>query len=515
MAHVRKFFFTIHTSPMLWFLLSLIFFCVVSFILRTSGSEMDEIDHLAIASLMHDERTLYTNLFSHHFPFPYFWTYLFAFSWNHLQHYQGIILFRLSITSLFLLSFALIFFAQETKRTQLALSSWIFFFSSFFFLYRGNLVMSETFVGIGILGISWILIPITIDWEKLTSFKTILCHGFATIAFWSQPLSLLLFFPIFLFFNHKKKILFHISLLTLLNSVPILFFQIRGQLPYFFEQALFYNFTTYASHYPSPQIANSFWLFSIGKAFILNQIHFITHSVSIVGFSQLVLHVSYLFLAVVLFKKKKWRHVCALLLLYFAPRLRDTKVAIGELLNYGVFPILTLFSIVFVLLMIWHWNKHKLFILFASIGMILMNVYPGISFFREGLAPGYSYHYYWSDQQRTGEVIQKLTKENEKILIATNQVDLYFFSRRQPADKFLYWYPWTYIVDKYQLERLNTLQRKKPIVIFVGDILSQKKIPEYQKVFLQIKNNYSLVEADGVPKGMWLRNDEISRLSNL
>lgn len=514
-AYYRNLFKKTVISSRFWLLLSLIFFFSLSFLLRTSGSEMDETDHLAVASLMHDGRFLYADLFSHHFPLPYYWTYLFAFPWDHLQPYQGIILFRLSITLLYLIIFTLVAIVQRNERTRFTLAIWIVLFTTFFYLYRGNLVMSETYVGMGILGVSWLLLPIMIGWEKLTPIKIVLCHGFATMAFWSQPLSGLLFFPVFLFLNNKRCILRNISFLILLNIVPIIFLQIRGQLPHFFEQAFIYNFSTYVKNYPLPQSADSIWIIEAGKSFFINQSKFITHAASALGLSQLILHMGYLGFGYIVAKDKRWRYFFMLVTLYFAPRLRETKIAIGEALNYGIFPILTLFSIAFVLLLIHNWKKGRLFVFVLGATLIFLNLTSGITFFREGLKPGFTYHYYWSDQQRTGEIIQKLTKENEKILITTNQVDLYFFAKRQPADKFLYWYPWTYVVDEYKNERLHTLQEKIPALIFVGDTLSQKSIPEHQKIFLNIKDDYSLVEVDGVPKGMWIRKNEMSRILNL
>ncbi len=76
---------------LLGWLLILLSFCIGMMLLRV-GIFNDEADNLVAGRLILQGQQLYTNIFSHHFPFAYYWT---AFSI--LIFGQSISLLRLSI----------------------------------------------------------------------------------------------------------------------------------------------------------------------------------------------------------------------------------------------------------------------------------------------------------------------------------------------------------------------------------------------------------------------------------
>jgi hypothetical protein len=128
--------------------------------------------------------------------------------------------------------------------------------------------------------------------------------------------------------------------------------------------------------------------------------------------------------------------------------------------------------------------------------------------------PNYNYHVFWNHKSGIGEKINKLTKQDESILIYPHDVDLYPLSKRFPPDRFTYWFPWINSVDAYHLERQKAMEDNPPAVIYIGNMDFKNIKNYYEQYFPEITNGYTRIYTDnkGDKEGVWLRNDLLSRV---
>lgn len=495
--------------PLLLFITAIIIFSAVFYIQRHFMNNFDENDHLAIGYLMKNGYLLYKDTFSHHFPLPYYWTYLFTPFWSESAS-RTIAVFRLSIIILYLSVFSAVFLSYKNKISKIALSLWLILISTFLSLYHGNLVLSETFTAVFITGIFWLVIPQVLDWEKNNKLNTWLLILFSSAAFWTQPLTLPVFLiPILL--SSKKNLIKIISALFLINTIPTIIFVICGQLSDFLEQAVWFNFSVYSKYYAENNpmgIEPSQTIFY----FIENEVELFTQFMNGNQLFQFIVNASFFGLLLYLFKKKHELSVIILLILFLLTRIREAKILTGEIFNFGILPYLLFGSACFVIL-IFIFRKKTFMITGALIIFITISLNNSWKIFKQSLLPEYNFHVFWNHKRGIGEKIKILTQTNERILIYPHNVDLYYFANRYPPDRFTYWFPWINSVDKYRSERSNALTNNPPAIIYIGDLDFKDENDFYLKYFPKIVKEYIHVYTDnkGEYEGIWLRNDLADR----
>ncbi len=142
------------------FIASILLFFLSFYINRLFMSNFDENDHLAVAFFMNSDRLLYKDIFSHHFPFPYYWTYIFTPLWNQNSPSQTLSIFRLSVLLLYLILFFSVYISYQNPKSRNSFSLFIIILSLVFPLYHGNLVLSETYMAVFVVSLFCLVAPI-------------------------------------------------------------------------------------------------------------------------------------------------------------------------------------------------------------------------------------------------------------------------------------------------------------------------------------------------------------------
>lgn len=492
----------------LLFLFSLGVFGVIAILLRTFMGNLDENDHLTVAYLMTKDLHLYKDIFSHHFPFPYYWTYIFTFLWSDSSPARTISIFRLSLTLLQFGIFVLVFFSLEKNRTKLLFSLWIILFSLFYAIYQGNLILSESFTAVFIAGYIWILFPILLKWETINLKKAFILIILAAFAFWTQPLLVGLFIIPFLLKLKKREYLYVFILSFLLIITPVLYLTMNNQLADFINQAIWFNYNIYPHLFFQFILPNSTYppILTTMILFIQNEFKLFTSIHNWLQGFQFLSHIAVYYLLYVLMKKKLFFNAGIFALIILFSRIREIKVTPGVPFEFGIYPFLIIASTCCVIMIYHLYSYKKIWGALLIIILLFTALLPLKPIFLQSLDKEYNYHVFWSPKQDTGQLIQQLTEPTEQILIYPHDVDLYYFAQRQPIDRFLYWYLWIDAVDYYKHERIQALQKKPPI-IYVGNVSHKNDRDYYIRFFPNLTEGYILIKKDGKSTGIWLRED--------
>jgi hypothetical protein len=145
------------------------------------GAFVDEADNLVVGLLMTQGYVLYQDIFSHHFPFTYYWTATIIGLFG-----KSILTVRLSTLLFRIISFAI---AMKFSRFQLSLGLTSLAWSLVGPLYKGNMVLYSIFGGISLVVIFSITLAV-IGGQLNETWKPYGVIGvFSIIAVLSDPLS--------------------------------------------------------------------------------------------------------------------------------------------------------------------------------------------------------------------------------------------------------------------------------------------------------------------------------------
>lgn len=471
----------------------------------------DESDHIAAGYLMKAGRLLYSEHFSHHFPFPYYWIYAFTPLWSPDAPARTLTVFRLSLLILYLVSFGLVYLSYRQNRTRIAFALWVLLLSSYFVIYHGYVVISETFSTLFLSSICALVIPVMLGWEKSTLLTRTFLIIFATCAFWTQPLMGLLFVVPLLI--TKPKDLLKVTLaITVLNLLPILFFWLTGQLNDFIFQGLYFNFAIYSPYYieilhQGTNITNPHPIIF----FLINEYYMFTQFHDPIQIVQFIVHLT-VFLGLWFTIKTRNVHTISLFfILFIAARLREVKAVPGVAFNSGMYPFIAFGSLLLVFYIVKGQassnikHRYSLLVLFAL--TLFISAYSMYPIFRQSLLPEYNYHVFWSYRQDKGNLIKKLSKPNESVLIYPHDVELYYFADRKPPDRFTYWFPWINDVPEFRIERIMALQKNPPSVVYIGNLAFKDDPNHYARYFPNLTKGYIEVKENGKKTGILLRKD--------
>lgn len=487
-------------------------FSAIFFFIRLVMGNFDEYDHLTAGYLMKNGQLLYKDIFTHHFPLPYYWTLLFTPLWSENPS-RTISIFRLAVLSYYIFSFTLIFASLKQIQTRVLFLIWTVIISFILVIYQGHLVLSETFAAMALMGVFWTSVPVVLGWEKLTKLHLYAQIIFASLALWSQPLyAVLLLIPLLL--GLKKYIKHVLGATTIINVLPLLVFLITGQLSAFYEQAIWFNSAIYSNYYGTEFIHGNNFI-SIIQHFFSNEFKLLTSVRTPIQIFQFIVHLGLFGLLAYLIKIKQKLATTLVLFLFLVSRIREVKIITGEPFVFGIYPFILLALACSLISLYFISRKSRLVcaaILLMIVSSALIPMYP---FIKQSLDPQYNYHVFWSYRQDKGDIIKKLSEPNEKILVYPHDVDLYYFADRKPIDKFLYWFPWVDDVPHYRAERLKALTENPPPVVYIGSLAFHDEKKYYAKFFPTIIKGYIPIKKDGKGTGVYLRADLEERLNNL
>lgn len=498
----------------IFFLFSLFFFACIFYLVRHFMVNLDELDNILAPFLMSQGKLFYRDIFNMHFPLPFYVAYLFSPFWVNQDPSRAIAVFRLSLLFVYFLSFFITFISFKNKKTKNTFSFWIILLSILVPLYHGNLYLSETFSTIFISSIFWLSVPIMLGWEKFSNYHLYLLIIFSSLAFWTQPLLIILFF-IPLLFVKKAQFLKFICTSFFLNLIPLILFFINGQLFSFFNQTIIFNSKIYSHFFPE-QIGNYSMLFQNFLSFFKNELVLLTNFNNTTSISQFLFHICLVILFYFILRKRNFKYILVFLVIFISINIRSLKIVPGFIYNFAIFPLLAVSSAsVFILFSdVINLKLKTLFILIIFCGFVLnfIDFYPIL---KQSLNLGYNYDVFWSYRQRIGEDITKLTQPKEKILIYPHDSDFYFFSKRQPVDIFPYWYPWIDANSEYKNQRSHALKDNPPPLIYLGSLAYKNDSEYYKKLFPNLLNDYINLTKNGEITNYWLRSDLIGRLQGL
>ncbi len=471
--------------PLLTAISALLIYALTQFILRHFMVNFDESDHLAAGYLISQGQHLYRDIFSHHLPFPYYWTALFTPLWG--EPHRALAMFRLSLLAFNLIAFSSLIFINRSSRSLYSFSLWLILISLLSGLFHGHLVLSDTIGAICIAAIAWLNIPLILKWETPSTLRSVTTSIFALIAVWTQFLLAPLLLIPFLTENWKKC---HPIILTQALGImlPLAFFYLNHQLPDFMEQVFWFNAKIYPQYYVD--ISNHGTSNHV-ILFFQNQLYWFTHFSTPLDLLQSLLNLGGLIFLAYIIYLKKWHPILIALLLFFATQVRGIKISPGTLFNAGIFSYLSFAFIAWTIFLFARNRKVQ----FTSVLVILITTYILITLnlpiYRQSLQPGYNYHVFWSLRQEVGQQIQAHTNPDDKVIIYPHDVDLYYFAQRKPIDRFLYYFPWINDVPKYRQERLTALETHPPKVIFIGSTEFRNQPGYYLQFFPNLITNYT------------------------
>ena len=453
-----------------------------NFYFRTFMTNFDERDHLAAGFLMSKGWILYKDIFSHHFPFPYYWVNFWNLLWVNQIPHRGIAMFRTTLNIYYL--FCAVLVLSNLKKFSNRLLFVIFLISTvpLMPLFHGNILLSETFGFFPLIMIIWLLFSKLINELKNTPWLAISSALLCSFAFWSQPLLLPIFILPLFFVQPYKKIYIFSSAIAII--IPILGFYINGSLKYFWEMSINFNWIIYPRYY----------------ADISPVTHFSTNPVLL---SQIIGALFLFFISFYLLITKKFKYLFLLLFSLGLTLIRFTKIIPGSLFNFGILPFMMLINLSFITI-IYRANKYLKLPIIILFGVYLFLIFRAVKpIFYQSLDSNYNYHVFWSDRQEIGREINRLTNTNEPILIYPHDVDLYYFAQRTPPDKFLYWFPWINDVSQYRLAREQSIVHKFAGVIYTGDMQFKDQPNFYKAMWPNLTSGYTQATTEGKFSGIW------------
>lgn len=497
---------------LLFFLFSFFIFTVIFYLVRHFMTSLDEFDNIAAPFLMNQDKKFYLDIFNMHFPLPFYIAYFFAPFWVNSGPSRAIAVFRLSLLFVYFIPFLLVFLSFKNKKIKFVFSFWIILISLLVPLYHGNLYLSETFTTIFIASIFWLIAPIVLNLETFSNYHLFLLILFASLAFWTQPLLVPLFI-IPLFFIKKPQFLPFILSSFILNIIPVICLIFNGQFSDFFRQAITFNSQTYSHFFPE-QINNYSMFYQNFLDFFKNELYLFTHFNNSTSLFQFITHLAFLFFLIIVIYKKKIKFLLAIFLIFIETRSREIKIIPGQIYNFAFFPFLAI-STASLFLISAYFKKisHKIITIIALFIIFICVIIDFKPILLQSLSLNYNYEVFWSYRQRIGEDIAKLTTPEEKILIYPYDSDLYFFSHRQPFDKFLYWYPWVNSVSDFKDERLKVFKENPPALIYYGNMSYKNDSQAYANFFPNLLDNYINVTKNNKNTNYWLRSDLKYRLN--
>ncbi len=479
-------------------------FALGNWVFRTFMINVDEKDHLVVGYLMSKGWVLYKDIFTHHFPFPYYWVRIFDFMWVNLIPHRGIAMFRTTLNIYYLFCSALVLINLRAFRDRLF---FVVFLNSTVLLmplFHGNLLLSETFGFFPVIMIIWLVFSnlsnvLRENWILVLS-SLVLC----SMGFWSQPLVFPVFFLPLLYLRKKRRA--YLGLVIAIQVLLLLFLWQNGSLAAFTQMGIWFNFNVYSPYYYDIEGVNPGLSGFITKI-IDNQFTMMFRpdiknavlSLQFIGSWVLCL------LGINLILKKNYRLLAGLLLCIFLVRVREAKVNPGHMFNFGVWPYMMFINLVLIWLIRSTRGLVRVFVV-ASFSLYFFYVIFGSrTIVLQSLIQGYNYHIFWGDREAIGNEMAKLAGDDKNVLVYPHDVDLYYFARKEPPDRFLYWFPWVNQISSYRKERERAIEQKSVRVMYLGGMSFKGENNYYLNMWPDLKKGFKVATTEGKFSNIWVR----------
>lgn len=206
------------------------------------GSFVDEADNLSVGWLITQKYVLYRDVFSHHFPFAYYWAAFIIMLFG-----KSIFVVRLSVWLYQILAFGI---AMQLTRYYWSIGLTSIAWSVIHTLYRNNQILYSPFAASAVF-VVFILTFRSIYKEFPANKKIAIVQGiFSIIALLSDPLSVYAIGTalVFLLLKNRKQCVYTIIVIILGVFGYIGALYISGSLQGFIQDALIFNATIYAKY---------------------------------------------------------------------------------------------------------------------------------------------------------------------------------------------------------------------------------------------------------------------------
>ncbi len=146
------------------------------------GEFGDEGAILATGNLLNNGYNLYQNIFSHHFPLPYYWSSIITHIFG-----KSISIQRLCLASL---QFMILFITMLSSKEYLVVGILSLLWSVFRLFYKGNMLVYSSFSSIALVGILIIVFSMIKQRSKSGKHQWLILGFFSLIALGSDPLTI-------------------------------------------------------------------------------------------------------------------------------------------------------------------------------------------------------------------------------------------------------------------------------------------------------------------------------------
>jgi hypothetical protein len=231
-------------TPVIGIALLIIMF-LVGYLYRYAGSfSSDEGDKLAIGLLMQRGSLPYRDIFTHHFPFPYLWSFLV------IKFFPSIHAVRIAVVLSYLLAFGI---AMWITRYYLAIGILAVIWSIISHYYFANLAIYNTFSGIALIVVFIICVAVIRRDRPLLLREIIIIGIFSAIAVLSDPLAI---FPVLITFMSLALVRLNLKQTSFTILLFIFFIGCLGfyllstsSVDDFYRDAIFFNSRIYPNYY--------------------------------------------------------------------------------------------------------------------------------------------------------------------------------------------------------------------------------------------------------------------------
>lgn len=480
----------------------------VGIITLYKGEFSDEADNLVAGSLILQGCALYRDVFSHHFPFPYYWVAIVIGLFG-----KSILIARLSV-----LAFQTVIFALGMK---LSSNYWLVGITAIIWsvvrsFYKGNMVLYNSFAGAALL---LILIAILAILQQRTSpdWKHWLTIGlFSVISILSDPLSVYAI-AIAIVFLFTKKPVWGMKVSLIIGGVLLLYVGylfVAGNIQAFWNNAILFNSQVYAKYiYTNPLRIGDLYNMTVNGLEIANKIWLNFNPLKPIsdGYTQLdrwfftgfIYRFSIIATALFLALRKQFR-AAAFIYLFAASTLTINKWDFHE----QPFIMISLVAISALVTNEWWRDTSNKFLRTTQIvvGVIVLvttmwlclrlteNIFNNINIYREVRFDGF---------KKEAANIQELTCHQPGVLLAHYPAGTYYywFSGMKPVSKYVFMWPWVAEVGLddviYELSQRQTLA-----VVVRQECLIWEKYDT--KVYLRPLDEFLEVNYHKVAEGIYL-----------
>src|SRR3989344_5433408 len=431
----------------------------------------DEFEYLVTGYLMSVGKRPYIDFFTHHWPMPYVWSAAMAPFFTQGSPHQELAVFRSGILMLYAGIAVTLFLINKRDRTRQAMTLWLMVLPASMAIYHGQMALTDTFLAILISWLFWLTVPVTLGWEESSAGRDVTAVAVAAAMVWTHPGSVAVaIIPALISGKKIRTIVITGAALV----IPLAVLAAGGMLMPFWKQALVFNQEVYAKFYPerrnnltmSQQTWSDFWR---------NEAKLFTNLSWPVGVSQWLWHAGFWGLGIYAISKKNHRLVGIWLALFLTIHSREVKFFPGQMFNYALYPAVLTGTAALAI------GRPV-----VKVALVIVIIASGVAawpIFIQSAKPGYNYQVFWSDRVKLGEKVAKLTAKDETILAYYPVFDVFFFSRRLPADLFWYWHPWIAAGEGNSQDRQQTIERRIPAAIIPGqEKPSQAMVDNYEPV---------------------------------